>query len=352
MVEDVLYEGLLHSVAGAPGTGKTLLALYLAIQVMRHDGRVLYLDAENGPRLIAERLEHLGAEADILDERFHYYPADLTLDDDNLSRLAVTVAEARPVLAIFDSFADFIAAAGLEENSNTDCTYWVSKVVQPLKKAGIAVLILDHIPKGAKGPRGAGAKVAKVDVQWNLETTLGFDRERTGELTLSNSKDRECWLPRLVRFSVGGGVFARSAGTLKDPDRVRLTDKQRQVLDYIEGQGEVGVPWGELLHKLGVSKGTLSPALKKLNQLNLIEKRNSRYRVRIATEPESDLGKSNEESSAVFDGGSVEQTEPGTSEGVQSGSALPLGSRPTEPGATNPNDEHPAECLCEECVPP
>lgn len=335
LVEGLIYAALMHSIAGEPGSGKTLLALWLAIQVMRGGGRVLYLDAENGPRLVAERLRDLGADEDTLDASFFYYPADITLEAESLSRLAATVAEVRPVLAVFDSFADFIAAAGLEENSNTDCTRWVSKVCQPLKEAGVAVLILDHVPKGAKGPRGAGAKVAKMDAQWNLETTLEFDRERTGEITLKNSKDRECWLPKIVRFSVGGGVFARSAGTLEDRGDDGLTDKQRQALEYLEGRGAEGASWSCLLDELGGSKGTLSTTLKRLTQLNLVEKRQSRYHVRPATEPKNTISKPDTEGSVRFNGGSVEQTEPGTPGEVQSGSPLPLGRRPSEPGAPN-----------------
>ena len=333
LVKDSIYAGLMHSMAGPPGSGKTLLALWLAVLVMRGGGRVLYLDTENGPRLVAERLLDLGADKDVLDDLFFYYRADLTLDPEDLSRLAATVAEARPALVVFDSFADFIAAAGLEENSNTDCTLWVSQVAQPLKNAGTAVLILDHVPKNSKGPRGAGAKVAKMDVVWNVETTLAFDRVRTGEITLTNSKDREAWLPKSVRFSVGGGVFARSADTVEGEVEDGITDKQRQALDYLKERGDEGASWTELLNVLGGSSGTLSAAVKRLTQLNLIEKRNGRYHVWATTEPTGGPDKPNTGGSVGFDRGSAEGTEPGASGEVQSGSALPVGSRPTEPGA-------------------
>ena len=335
LVKDLIYAGLMHSMAGPPGSGKTLLALWIAVQVMRGGGRVLYLDAENGPRLVAERLRDLGADLDALDELFHYYPAGITLDPEDLSRLAATTVEVRPALAVFDSFADFIAAAGLEENANTDCTLWVSKVTQPLKDAGIAVLILDHVPKNSKGPRGAGAKVAKMDVVWNVETTLAFDRGRTGEITLTNAKDREAWLPKITRFSVGGGVFARSAGTVEGAGEDGLTDKQRQALDDLEARAEEGASWTDLLDLLGGSKGTLSTVINKLTRLNLIEKRNGRYYVRATTEPTNATDKLNTGGSVGFDWGSVVQVEPGALGEVQSGSALPLGSRPTEPDAPN-----------------
>ena len=337
-VEDVIYAGLMHSMAGPPGSGKTLLALWIAVQVMRGGGRVLYLDAENGPRLVAERLRDLDADEDALDELFHYYPADLTLDPEDLARQAATVAEVRPKIVVFDSFADFIAAAGLEENSNTDCTLWVSQVAQPLKNLGIAVLILDHVPKNSKGPRGAGAKVAKMDVVWNAETTRAFDRKRTGEITLTNSKDREAWLPRLVRFSVGGGVFARSAGTVEGEGEDGLTDKQCQAFDFLKARAEEGASWTDLLDVLGGSKGTLSTTLKKLTRLNLIDRSKGRYYVRTTTESTDVTDKPNTGGLVRFDRGSAGGTEPGASGKVQSGSALPIGSRPTEPDAPNLRD--------------
>ncbi len=84
LMPSVLYKGLIHLIAAEPGAGKTLLALMFATEAMRLGGSVLYLDTENGPRLIAERLRDLGANLDTLDERFHYFFTDLSLRPENL----------------------------------------------------------------------------------------------------------------------------------------------------------------------------------------------------------------------------------------------------------------------------
>ncbi len=278
LIPGLIYEARIHSIASAPGEGKTRLALWTAIEVMKRGRPVLYIDAENGPKLIAERLQELGADLDDLDDSFHYYPAEVALDRESLSRLMATVEQAGPALVVFDSFADLLSIAGLEENSNDDCTRWMRTVAQPIKDAGSAVLVLDHVPKGGKGPRGGGSKRAKVDVQWNLEVTQHFDRERTGEIELKHDKDREAWLPRIVRFSVGGGVFARSAGTIEDRDPVtRMTDNAGKVFDYLRKKGEEGETWTGLLNVLGGSKGALTRTLAELAGAELVEKRQGRY---------------------------------------------------------------------------
>ncbi len=332
LLDGLLYEGRIHSIASGPGTGKTLLAEWMAIQIMKQDRSILYIDAENGPKLIAERLQELGADIKGLDELFHYYPAEVALDRESLARLMTTVGEIGPALVVFDSFADLLSIAGLEENSNDDCTRWMRTVAQPIKDAGSAVLVLDHVPKGGKGPRGGGSKRAKVDVQWNLEVTQPFDRERTGEIELKHDKDRECWLPRIVRFSVGGGVFTRSAGTIEDEDGATgLTDLQQEVYEYIKKRDAEGANWGDILSSTSGSKGSLSTTLKKLVGLNLVEKDNGRYYVN-RFEPEKPVVTPYSQGSVRFSRGSVELTEPGDKAGVQYGSP-PLRGEPTEPDA-------------------
>jgi len=45
-------------------------------------------------------------------------------------------------------------------------------------------------------------KKEEMDVQWQLKDIKAFDRETMGEIYLIR-KDREGWLPKIVRFSVG-----------------------------------------------------------------------------------------------------------------------------------------------------
>lgn len=318
LVRDLIYAKRLHSLSSEPGDGKTLCALWAALEVGRQDRPVLYLDAENGPALIAERLEELGAEPDGLDEWFHYHPApEISLDADSLAALRATIENVRPALAVFDSLPDFLALAGLDENSAGDVTRWILKVPQLIKDAGCAVLLLDHVTKSVEGrgryARGSGAKLAKMDVAWSLSRTMPFDRERVGEITLSLRKDREAYLPTRQKFSVGGGeaglVFARSTGTIEEPGADGLTDKQRQILDFLEGRSASGAAWRELEAEIG-SKSTLSRNLSELRERNLVLKRGNRYHL-AATELESGEDKPSANGSARFHGGSTELAELG-----------------------------------------
>ena len=281
LIEGLVYEGRIHAIAGPGGSGKTLIAEWIAHEVMKMGQPVLYLDAENGPKLIAERLQEMGADLDDLDAFFHYFPADLTLATESIVALMETVEEVQPALVVFDSFADFLAMSDLDENSNKDCRLWSLRVAKVLKEMGVASLILDHVPKGATGPRGAGSKRDVVDVLWNLEVTQPFDRERTGELQIKHDKDRECWLPKIVRFSIGGGVFARSAGTIVDPDEEQsLTGSASDLYDALRKAGEEGMRWTDLLTVVGNSKGNLSRGLAELLAHGLIEKRGARYHLK------------------------------------------------------------------------
>ena len=280
LLEGLLYEGKIHSIASAAGTGKTILAVWICLHVMLRKGLpVLYLDAENGPRIIAERLGEMGADPYLLDRLFHYYPADLTLDPGSLAVLQATVAEVDPALVVFDSLADFLGMAGMDENSNTDCTRWFTEAVQPLKDAGVASLVLDHVPKsGNGGPRGAGSKVAKMDAQWELEVKRNFSRERTGEIKLQCTKDRESWLPKTFRFSIGGGVFARSAETTEESDpHTRLTENARKLYEVLRKAGGEGARWTDLERAVGGSKGNVTRGLAELKRYNLVEQRKMRY---------------------------------------------------------------------------
>jgi hypothetical protein len=289
LVRDVLYEQRLHSVNSEPGDGKTLFALWASLGVMRQDRPVLYLDAENGVALIAERLEDMGADPAELDRLLHYYPSpEITPHAGSRAALQATAEDIKPTLVVFDAWPDFLALAGLNENDAGDVTRWTLDVAQPLKEAGCAVLLLDHLTKSAEGrgryARGSGAKLAKMDVAWSLSQTQPFDRERVGEITLTLRKDREAYLPAKQKFEAGGSLadggllFRRADGVIEEPNLTNgLTDKQHQALAFLDRRGKQGASWTELLNELGGSKGTLSRTLRVLFRRNLVTKPGNSY---------------------------------------------------------------------------
>lgn len=194
-----IYRGGLHANQGEPGCGKSWLAAADAIDVMAQGYTVAYFDEENGPAIMAERLKLLGADPALVAERFRYYPFESRVwSDVDLQALDVLIASTpKLALAVFDSLADVLAAAGLDEDRARDCTVFVKKVCDRFKAAGVAVLLLDHVAKPSSSragrsrySRGSSAKLAKLDACFVVEVDKPFSATSSGRLNLWCSKDR------------------------------------------------------------------------------------------------------------------------------------------------------------------
>jgi len=231
LVDDVFYSGRSHALMGEPGDGKTLVMLFFAAAVTRSGGMVAWFDEENGPIVVASRLEALGATPAEVSERFAYYPyTEPTLDD--ADELAEEMAALMPDLVVFDSGADMYASAGLDENNNMDMTLWAQKFSQRLSRGlDIASVVLEHVTKkGDDGyQRGAGAKKAKVDVSWRLEVVAPFDHETIGEVELVRKKDRLAHLPPLLRYRIGGDGKGNTIF-----ERVPVEDEQQEIATEVK----------------------------------------------------------------------------------------------------------------------
>ncbi len=322
LMDDVIYEGLIHVMAGPSGGGKTIVALMACVEVMRKGLPVLYFDSENGKMPIAQRLKDMGVDPRMVRELFTCrYPAEIDLSPDNLAALHEYVEELAPALVVFDPLIDFLVTADLEENSNTDCARWFMEVCRPLRDRGVATLVLDHAPKDGSGPRGASSKAGGANLVWELDPTQEFGPDRTGEISLKCVKRREVDPPKYVRFSVGGGVFARSSGTIEQKDPATgLTANESKMFDAVKKAGAAGARWTELERAVG-SKSSASGARSALLNKRLIEHRGNRY-YEVEVEPDPD-------------GGPLDRTLPGqprSGTGVAPPGALPeKGSNGTDP---------------------
>jgi hypothetical protein len=110
----------------------------------------------------------------------------------------------KPALVVVDSWINCISAAGLDENSSTDIARWTDAYPQRARVRGVAVLLLDHVPKEDNTARGSGRKLDYVDAMWELRNPQRFDRETVGRIDMHLRKDREGWLPKHLT-SVGAG---------------------------------------------------------------------------------------------------------------------------------------------------
>jgi hypothetical protein len=238
----VLLKGRVHSIFAAGGIGKTWLVLWLVKRALERGEKVLLLDAENGHRIISERLAALGVDTARLDELLHYYPfPDLTLDPNHVAAFEALLDAENYDLIVFDSLVNFLGSAGLEENSNDDIVKWATRYTRPAREREITTVVLDHVPHDGKHARGASRKRDEVDVMWELSNPIPFDRDTVGRIVLRREKDREGWLGERVGFSVGGTLdgflFRHSEGTIEEPDEADgLTPSARKALDVLRDE--------------------------------------------------------------------------------------------------------------------
>jgi len=260
LIDGVLLTGQVHQIFCGPGKGKSWLALWMAVKLVNRGLRVLYLDKENGARMIRNRLVALGADPAKVDANLVYVPfPSLDLDPDAVADYVNSLDGFS--LVIFDSWINYLAAAGLDENSNGDLALWANTFCAEARSRNISVLILDHVGKNGDGSRGASRKLDEMDVSWELRTVIPFDREQPGMIQLRREKDREAWLPYRVNFEIGGDPF-----TLKRVDDFEMPEPVSVVntLAAIEGFGADGARYAEWMKATDAGRTQFTEARKTL----------------------------------------------------------------------------------------
>jgi AAA domain-containing protein len=289
LVQDIILAGRVTSVYSGSGMGKTFLMLWIILRVIEQGLAVVVFDKENGRRIIAERLEALGADPEKLDENLHYYSSpSLPLDAAVQQAFEALLDEVKPALIVYDSWINFLADASLDENVSNDIARWAAAYTHPARERGIAVLLLDHVPKEGVSARGSGRKKDEVDVMFKLANPAGFDRDTVGRIVLAREKDREGWLPGSVGFSVGGGengfIFQRSEGTIEEADDEGLKPSERKVLEVLveefDERGAKAAEWQKACKVRDVSRPSFYRAKKWLLTTERVEELGGRYYAR------------------------------------------------------------------------
>lgn len=253
MVHRWLYAGGLHTIQSEPGVGKSWVALWLAIALMETGYAIVFLDEEGGEELVAERLAALGADPELVDRLFHYFPFPQRRWDDTDTDALIEVLERieAPIGAgVLDSLPDFLAAADLDEDRAKDVTSFVHRILTPFRDAGAALIVLDHLSKpdtsGSKKrsrySRGSGAKLAKAHLTVLVETVTEFDRNRSGKLRLWKTKDRRGSIdlppltdqPLILDVAVGHGAVEITEGASAAPLFDGPTHCMHDIYDFLQ----------------------------------------------------------------------------------------------------------------------
>ena len=201
--EPLLPRGTLAMVYSAPGIGKSLLSLELAVKIsLGHEFlakssgdplSVVYLDFEMTEGDLADRLASLNIDPSELVNLHYYVMPNISALDTNQGGAEVrSICEKHKAdLIVIDPLVN--ALAGDENESNT-IKDWVRHTILPLKSGGVTVLVLDHSGKDRKlGMRGTSAKKATADVVWRMVGTGKGAR-------LKADKRRQGWIPEVINL--------------------------------------------------------------------------------------------------------------------------------------------------------
>jgi hypothetical protein len=192
----LLYPGKIHMLVAESTAGKSWVACMAVVEVLAFGGSAIYLDYEDTPGGITDRLRALGASPKALGDtsRFRYLRAG-RWGVREAAEFAEALADMNPDLVVVDAMAGALVSNGLSEDVMSDVETWANMVARPITATGAALFVLDHVVKDpeqrGRYARGTGRKLEIVDgVSYSLRIASSFSRHKAGQLRMVVSKDR------------------------------------------------------------------------------------------------------------------------------------------------------------------
>ena len=205
LIEPIIPRNQLVVIFAPGGTGKSLLALYIAAALAtgkeifaepKPPTNVLYMDYEMSQAVLYERLTAMGYNKDADLTRLHYasLPPIGSLDKPEGAKQICDLARAcQAELVIIDTFAR--AVEGAENDADTVRNFYRWTAIN-LKQEGRSLMRIDHAGKDLKkGARGTSAKNDDVDLVWQMTKV-------DGQLVLLRQKHRHTWIPERINLTI------------------------------------------------------------------------------------------------------------------------------------------------------
>ncbi len=277
LVEGILPRGQVTWLYGPTGLGKSLIASSIAQAVAYGDpvfgvypskiANVLWLDYEMGTSEHLSRLTDSMFDLDDVENAANYfigtYPESITAE--NAPALLEEIGRYRIGFLVIDS-----AGVGIEGDSNSADTYadLAQHLLNPLKKAGVSILILDNMGKdSSKGAIGSSRKAHEAAAIWQLSEV-----KVSGVHTLTCRKRRMPGVLDVVRITQQLEPL-RYIGVSSDVvTGIDLSPQQENLvlfLDTVDGAKWMGVRMlKDLIRKagLGVRNEPMEQAIKAWNK--------------------------------------------------------------------------------------
>lgn len=193
LAEPLLVRGYVTMLAGREGQGKSMLALAVAAAVGHganvagldcQEGRVLYIDAENGANEAHRRIRGLSVANP---GRLAYIEADGFHLGDHVNELQLVIQRHQPELVVLDSFRSLWP--GGDENDSAVVEPIIQRLARLAREHDLAVLLLHHAARGTGEYRGSTAIGGAVGLGFTLRRHQGDPEER-------ERRELACWKSR------------------------------------------------------------------------------------------------------------------------------------------------------------
>ena len=187
-------------IAGEPKTYKSVIATDMAISVasggpflgryrVNHQGPVMYINEENAPWLVKDRLEKMATSKNLINGSASMkgsiltvqFPQDLPLyflnnrgfdftSDSDRAFLEESIKEVQPVLIIFDPL--YLMLGGKDENSSKDIRPVLNWLLYLRYTYKTSIIVVHHWNKSGKSDRGGQRMLGSVLFHGWVESAL------------------------------------------------------------------------------------------------------------------------------------------------------------------------------------
>ena len=295
LIDDIwLAEGT-GMIGGMPKTGKTWLAIDMAVSVASgtpflgrfpaQQGAVVLYSPEGPDRELVERIRQVAAWRGLDHRDLPIFTVDAKelflnspLDQENIIAM---VEKVQPALSIFDPLVECFSG---DENRTDDVNLMTRFLVRLAKQYGHSTVVTHHMVKSGDSMRGAGALLGFGDSYLFLEKT------KTGEIIMKVlQRHRKSISPSVLELTTVGEntcYLIDAAASLEDAPKEKLED---QILAFLKTQTEP-LTQTAIREQMGGSYQKYPAALRILMQSEKVDLIAKKYRIHVEQKEQSEDG--------------------------------------------------------------
>ena len=159
----IFYPASVNEIHGPSESMKTWIALHTMVEAIKRGEHAAFLDFEDGPGPIAERLRAMGLEDDELDRIFYAYVTE-PMPISQTEEIIGDVMTNDPSVVIVNGVIEAQAVQGSDTNDNSRYTAWIRIYSRPFADRGACVILIDHTSIKENASNSALGATAKMNI--------------------------------------------------------------------------------------------------------------------------------------------------------------------------------------------